>query len=115
MLLLYRNLDLTAFQRTEVGTGVDAVTVVPVDLDEDGDEDSVVAAQDDNSVFWYNNDGSEEFTKTTMASSLQSVFGVVVTDVDNDNDFDIIAGDHRRGIVYWYEHVLAKPVATAPG
>ena len=115
MLLLYRNLDLTAFQRIEVGTGVDVMTVVPVDLDEDGDEDIVVAAQDDNSVFWYNNDDSEEFTKTTIASSLQSVFGVVVTDVDNDNDFDIIAGDHRRGSVYWYERVLAKPVATAPG
>lgn len=115
MLLLYRNLDSTAFDRIEVGTGVDAVTVVPVDLDEDGDEDIVVAAQDDNSIFWYNNDGSEEFTKTTIASSLQSVFGVVVTDVDNDNDFDVIAGDHHQGIVYWYERVLAKPVATAPG
>ncbi|MFH1354033.1 MAG: FG-GAP-like repeat-containing protein [bacterium] len=114
LVLLYRNVDLTVFQRGEVGTEVDAMTVVPVDLDEDGDEDIVVAAQDNNSVYWYDNNGSEEFTRTTITNSLQSVFGVIVTDVDNDNDFDVLAGDHYRGNVYWYERIAAKPVATEP-
>ncbi len=114
MLLLYRNLDFYAFQRGEVATSVDAVTAVPVDLDEDGDEDIVAAAQDDNSIYWFDNDGSESFTKKTITSSLQSVLGVAVSDLDGDNDFDIVAGDHHRGTVYWYERTAAAPAATAP-
>lgn len=114
VVVLYRNLDFSTFERVALEGNVDAATVVIVDLDEDGDEDIVVAGQDDNMVYWFDNSGSEEFTKRAVATGLQSVFGALVVDVDGDDDFDVIAGDHMQGNVYWYERVRAKPVATAP-
>ncbi|MGH7927253.1 MAG: PKD domain-containing protein, partial [Candidatus Binatia bacterium] len=111
---IYRHVEHSKFQRVGLTGNSDAATVVPVDLDEDGDEDVVVAGQDDNSIFWYDNDGSFEFTKRTLATNLQTVFSVSVVDIDNDNDFDFVAGDHFRGTVTWYERTRAKPVATAP-
>ncbi len=111
---VYNNIQHSQFQRTEFSGDADALTVDPVDLDEDGDEDVLVAAQDDNSIYWFDNTGDEGFTKRTVATGLQSVFGVKAVDVDGDNDFDFIAGDHFQGTVWWYERTAAKPVATAP-
>ncbi|MEK7557309.1 MAG: carboxypeptidase regulatory-like domain-containing protein, partial [Patescibacteria group bacterium] len=95
---------------------VDVKTVAVRDLDEDGDEDIIIAAQDDNTVYWYENGGKSEFIEEhTAASNIASVYGVAVNDVDSDNDFDFVTGDHIRGTVWWYERVRAKPVATKPG
>ncbi len=109
----YRNIDLSSFDKISLEGSSDAVTVEIRDLDEDGNEDIVVAGQDDNAVYWYRNDGSDFFTKKTIVSGLQSVFGVIVSDIDGDDDFDLVAGDHFQGNVHWYERVRAKPVATA--
>jgi len=113
--IYYRNVDQRSWQRIDIATSTDAVTVGVVDVDEDGDEDVVAAAQDDNTLVWLDNDGFDSFTLRTIASGLQSVFGVTAVDIDNDNDFDLVGGNHVRGTVYWYERVLARPVATAPG
>jgi hypothetical protein len=110
----YRNIDQSVFDRIAIGESMDATTVQVVDLDEDGDEDVLVAAQDDNSIVWLSNDGSDSFTKKTIASGLQSIFGLTAVDIDNDNDFDFVGGSHMRGTVYWYERIVAKPVATSP-
>ncbi|HBE89776.1 MAG TPA: hypothetical protein DDW41_01075 [Candidatus Andersenbacteria bacterium] len=113
--IYYRNIDKWAFQRIDIGSDIDATTVQIVDLDEDGDMDVLAAAQDNNLIAWFDNDGSDSFTKRTLAEGLQSIFGVKAVDVDNDNDFDVIGGNHMRGTVYWFERVAAKPVATEPG
>ena len=112
--IYYRNIDEWAFQRIDIGSDIDAATVQAVDLDEDGDGDVLVAAQDDNQIAWLENDGSDSFTKRTIAEGLQSIFGVKAIDLDNDNDLDVIGGNHMRGTVYWYERVVAKPVASKP-
>lgn len=114
LVVYYRNLDFSGFQRNVLEGDTDAKTVVVRDLDEDGDEDVIVAAQDNNAVYWYENNGSEEFTQRTVAFGLQSVFGVIVVDVDSDNDFDVLAGNYWQGTVYWYERLLAKPTASKP-
>lgn len=113
--VLYRNQDNVSYDRILIGDDIDAKTVVTVDLDEDGDEDVVATDQDGNRVVWLDNNGSTEFTEVTLASNLQSVYGVFVIDVDLDNDFDFITGDHFRGDVWWYERELARPAATSPG
>ena len=112
--IYYRNVDQSVFQRIDIAESIDATSVAVVDLDEDGDEDVIVAAQDDNKILWLDNDGADSFTKKTIAEGLQSIFGVVAVDLDNDNDFDFVGGSHVRGTVYWYERVVAKPVATSP-
>lgn len=112
--IYYRNIDEWAFQRIDIGSDIDATSIQIIDLNEDGDEDVLVAAQDDNLIAWLDNDGSDSFTQRTIAEDLQSIFGVKAIDVDNDNDLDVIGGNHMRGTVYWYERVVAKPVASKP-
>lgn len=111
----YRNVDNSAFQRTQLDFDIDASTVQVIDLDEDGNEDIVAAGQDDNTVYWLRNDGSDNFTQKILANNLQSVFSFVVADIDDDNDFDLVTGDFWRGTLYWYERLRTKPEATAPG
>ncbi|MEX0649434.1 MAG: FG-GAP-like repeat-containing protein [Candidatus Andersenbacteria bacterium] len=113
-LAYYQNTQHTSYERAVIASTIDATTIRIIDLDEDGDEDFVVAAQDNNSVFWFDNDGTQTFSKQTLATNLQTVLSVAVVDLDGDNDFDFIAGDHYRGTVRWYERTRAKPTATKP-
>lgn len=110
----FRHLQHSAYEKVVVSSSVDASTVKIVDLNEDGATDILAVSQDENTVYWFKNDGKDSFTRNTIATNLQSVFGVAVSDFDNDGDFDFTAGDHVQGTVYWYERVHAKPVATAP-
>jgi hypothetical protein len=111
---VYHNEDNRRWNRTQLTGSADALTVVPVDLDEDGDGDVLVAAQDDNTIYWYEDTGDAGFVRRTLATKLQTVFGVAVGDIDGDGDWDVVAGDHYRGTVYWYERLQEKPVATVP-
>lgn len=110
----YRHLQHSAYEKISLSDDADAMTVQIVDLNEDGFTDIVVASQDENNVYWFKNDGQDSFTRSTIATNLQSVFGVAVGDIDGDGDFDFVAGDHFRGTVYWYERTHAKPTATVP-
>lgn len=54
---------------------------------------------------WYENDGSESFTKhsiTTSASGGQSVHAI---DMDNDGDIDVISASGNDNTISWYENV----------
>lgn len=110
----YRHIQHSAYQKVPLDDGADATSIQIVDINEDGAMDIVVASQDENSVYVFQNDGQDAFTRSTIATNLQSVFGVAVGDIDHDSDFDFTAGDHVRGTVYWYERTHAKPVATTP-
>ncbi|MEX1997276.1 MAG: FG-GAP-like repeat-containing protein [Candidatus Andersenbacteria bacterium] len=114
VLAVYRTQDGIGFQRIQLSGDADAATVAPVDLDGDGDVDIVVAAQDDNALFFFENIGSDEWTKRTITTNLQSVFGVAVGDLDGDHDLDLVAGDHFRGNLVAQERIRVKPVATKP-
>lgn len=111
---VYKNLDNSAFSRTQMEGDADVGVVVPADVDGDGRIDAVVSGQDDNSIFWFKNGGTLSFSKQTVATDLQSVLGVAVADIDNDKDLDFVAGDYWRGSVYWYEQTASKPTATKP-
>ena len=55
---------------------------------------------------WYENDGSENFTRNTIASQSQNTRKVSTADVDQDGDMDVIwanRDDADRGI-YWGEN-----------
>ncbi|GEM_PF-2672601 len=82
----------------------DVVTVRAVDLDEDGDVD-VVAPDDDSypKLYWYENDGSGNFTKTLIDDTLSSYCygGVDTGDFDGDGDIDIV-------LAHYYDIYLYK-------
>jgi len=108
---LYRS---DSYGRLLVKSSVDAKVVKAVDIEGDGDLDILATAQDDNKVFLYKNDGADHFTDETIASGLQSVYGVAAGDLDNDGDLDLLAGDHMMGTMYAYERRRTKPEATTP-
>ena len=72
----------------------------------DGDGDIDLAATSDastgNEIIWYSNDGSENFTKTVVESSIGGANFLEVVDIDGDNDNDFIATSWRDDDVLWY-------------
>ncbi|MEX2054897.1 MAG: FG-GAP-like repeat-containing protein, partial [Candidatus Andersenbacteria bacterium] len=114
-IVAYYHSDLgVEWHRNQVATEVDAKTVLPIDFDKDGDLDIIVTAQDQNAVYWFDNRGTDGFTKRTIASNLQSVFGVAVADFDQDGDYDFVTADFFRGPLLVHERLRAQPKATAP-
>ena len=78
-------------------------SVFAIDVDGDGDVDALSASVDDDTVAWYENDGSQSFTErviTTLADA-QSVFAI---DVDGDGDVDALSASGGDDTVAWYEN-----------
>ena len=75
-----------------------------IDLDEDGDLDIVATSGNSagDEVVWYSNDGSENFTRNSIESSLGSATTVDVKDLDGDNDLDLIVNSFHDDVVLWY-------------
>ena len=62
-----------------------------IDVDGDGDVDVLSAVFVDDTVAWYENDGSQSFTEriiTTLANGASTVFAI---DVDGDGDVDALS------------------------
>ncbi|TXD49042.1 FG-GAP-like repeat-containing protein [Polaribacter sp. IC073] len=73
------------------------------DIDNDGDIDVIVASSNTNTISWYKNDGSADFSNqidiTTSATLAQAIYAA---DMDNDGDIDIIAV--KKNTISWYEN-----------
>lgn len=89
-----------------VDSGFTSAKMFIVDLDGDTDLDIVGIAQTPDDVAWYENDGSESFTKNTIDSNAPGVRDVQVGDIDNDGDIDILISqvDSTPDGVYWYDN-----------
>lgn len=75
-----------------------------VDVDNDGDMDFVGYYHVKDELAWFENDGSESFTKHIFATSLDGPQGVRAIDVDGDGDVDFIAAVEREDRITWYEN-----------
>ncbi|KAH8066918.1 hypothetical protein JL721_7909 [Aureococcus anophagefferens] len=58
--------------------------VFAMDVDGDGDVDALATSQDDDTVAWYENDGSQSFTKRIITTLADGAFGLFAIDVDGD-------------------------------
>ena len=68
----------------------------------DGDIDVVGAASNDNKIAWYENDGSENFTKSTV--DFTNAQAVYAADIDGDGAMDVLGGSN--GELAWFESSL---------
>ena len=75
--------------------------VLAIDVDGDGDMDLISASVDDDTVAWYKNDGSQNFTKIVIDNSLDNVQEINAADIDGDGDIDITAVSNAFGVVIY--------------
>jgi hypothetical protein len=81
--------------------------IVPVDLDRDGDIDIVAGLQQsngDNTLEWFQNNGSGSFTRYTIQSShtyMNDGKTIKCADIDGDGDTDIAGAAYNGFHVYW--------------
>ncbi len=69
--------------------GIQLFDTIVSDLNNDGNMDIIVV--DVSTIYWYENDGSESFTKHTLGSAPANARSLYAYDFDNDNDMDIVS------------------------
>lgn len=85
-------------------------SIYPVDLDGDGDLDIVVGTQGDafigadDSILWYENNGTQTFTVHTVHTGIADVTKVTATDLDDDGDIDVLSSSYTDDTIAWYEN-----------
>lgn len=103
-----------------------AQSVLPADVDGDGDTDLVVASRFDDSVTWFEHTGGEigGFLEHVIATDARGAESAEPADVDGDGDVDIVVASRLDRTVAWLEnsgdleprfekHVLASNVSQA--
>ena len=79
-------------------------SVAATDVDGDGDVDALSASVGDDTVAWYENDGSESFTERVVTTLADYAFSVFAIDVDGDGDVDALGASVNDDTVAWYEN-----------
>jgi hypothetical protein len=82
-----------------------AQAVSTADLDGDGDLDVLAASYNDNTIAWYENDGTPldgGWTKHVINSSALGAWGVSAADMDGDGNLDVLSASDKDGTVAWY-------------
>jgi hypothetical protein len=78
------------------------------DLDDDLDKDIVSSLfiDNDNHIVWYDNDGSESFTRTPVdtLSGVGDISDLVVDDLDEDGDKDLVVTLADGNLIIWLEN-----------
>ncbi|KGL62448.1 hypothetical protein PHEL85_2242 [Polaribacter sp. Hel1_85] len=74
------------------------------DIDNDGDIDILVASLNDDSIIWFENDGTAtpNFTQNTITTTADGIRSVTIGDLDNDGDLDIISASFNDNTIAWY-------------
>jgi uncharacterized protein YcfL len=95
----------------------EAVSVFAIDVDGDGDMDVLSASSADNTIAWYENDGSENtpaFTKQSIATDADGASSVFAIDVDGDGDMDVLSASFIDNTIAWYDNdgTVANPGFT---
>ncbi len=94
-----------SFVEHTITTAADgAIFVTTEDVDGDGDLDVLSASYNDNTIAWYENDGTENFTAQTITLDAASARSVTTADVDGDGDLDVLSASLSDDKIAWYEN-----------
>jgi len=93
-------------ERTIATDAVDASSVFAADLDGDGDKDVLSASRDD-TIAWYDNDGSTPpgFRRRVVSSEVSVPLAVFAADVDGDQDLDVLSASFGDNKIAWFENL----------
>ena len=87
-------------------TAKGAYSLVAVDINKDGNIDLVTASNGDDTVAWYENDGTgKSFKWHGIYSGADFVLSVFAADFDHDGDIDVASASFFDGAIRWYENV----------
>jgi hypothetical protein len=66
--------------------------------------DVLSASWFNNNVAWYENNGSESFTKHIIATDMSVAYGIYAADVDGDGDMDVLSASQGDDKIAWIEN-----------
>jgi len=83
-----------------------AWSVYAADMDNDGDMDIVSASKTDNTIAWYENDGTANpsWVAANIDTNATGARSVYIADLDNDGDMDIVSASFNDNTIAWYEN-----------
>ena len=88
-----------------ITTSADGVrSVFAADVDGDGDMDVLSASRYDDTIAWYENDGSGSLTPHVITESADAAVSVFAMDVDGDGDMDVLSASYFGDTIAWYEN-----------
>ncbi len=79
-------------------------SVYAIDLDGDNDNDVLTASANDNTIAWYQNDGSGGFTEHVISNTAVWAVWVSAIDIDGDGDNDVYSASQDDNKIAWYEN-----------
>jgi len=77
-------------------------SVYAADLDGDDDLDVLVASSQDNTIAWYENNGSGGFERRPISTQAVGAIDVYAADIEGDGDLDVFSASAGDDKVAWY-------------
>ncbi|KAH8060650.1 glutathione transferase [Aureococcus anophagefferens] len=96
--------EFTFAARRITNAADNAFFVFAIDVDGDGDVDVLSASRSDDTVAWYENDGSESFAKRDVTAAADDAVCVFAIDIDGDGDVDVLSASRSDDTVAWHEN-----------
>jgi hypothetical protein len=94
-----------AFSAQVIANNIDEThAVLAADLNADGYIDAVATDFIDDSVFWFENEGTGNFIANLIDGNLDGAYPAHVADVDLDGDIDVLAAGYLADTFVWYEN-----------
>ncbi len=84
--------------------------ITAFDIDNDGDTDIIATntPSTTHTIAWWENDGSENFTKKLIRDDLDSTCSLFLSDIDQDGDPDILGTATNDHVIFWLENNLCS-------
>lgn len=100
--------DFTEFAVSNATAGASGLHCC--DLDDDGDQDILIAVSENHFFAWFRNDGGDpvQWTRFTIQLGMSGAHSVHANDIDNDGDLDVIGSTYGSAI-YWFSNEGGDP------